>query len=255
VIPPGQVGKLTATLDTSAQSGDIGKGVSITTNDPTVPVVQVVIKARIVGSVVLLPGFTGLISNRQAETYGTPFMIRQEPGEEGMLQITESHASVPWIDVEVRKLTEKYPSERGVPAGWPGDWRLVAKLKKDAPVGHFKETVRFKTGLPREPEVTLQLVVDVRPPVNLNSAEVHLVPGQPLIVLASLRRDLAPQEAQAVKLTAPEGLSARTEPGRGRFFKLHLEWNGPPPDAPVELRMEVAGQTQTTPILIGKAAQ
>ncbi len=247
MIPPGQVGEIKTTLDTSTLSGMIGKGVSITTNDPYSAEVQVVVRARVVGSVLMLPGYKSLLSNRQIETHRAPFLIRQEPGEVGKLLISKPRASVPWIDVEVRELTEKYPSDRGLPAGWPGDWLLVATLKKGYPIGHFQETVHFNTGLKREPEVTLQIVADLRPPVNLNSPEISLVAGRPLMVLASLRRDLDPQ---AVKLSAPEGLSARAEPGRGRFFKLHLEWNGPLPDAPVELQMEVAGETQTMPILV-----
>ena len=34
------------------------------------------------------------------------------------------------------------------------------------------------------------------------------------------------------------------------MFKIHLEWNGPLPNAPVELRMEIAGETQTTSIQV-----
>lgn len=253
MIPPGQVGEIKTTLDTSALSGLIGKGISITTNDPYTPDIQLVVRARVVGSVLMLPGYTGFLSNRQIETRSTPFLIRQEPGEVGKLLISAPRASVPWIDVEVRELTEKHLSDKGLPAGWPGDWLLVATLKRGAPIGHFQETVRFNTGLQREPEVTLKIGVDLRPPVNLNSGEVSLVVGQPLTVLASLRRDLDPKTV--VKLSAPAGLSARAEPGRGRFFKIHLEWNGPLPDAPVELRMEIAGETQTTPIRVVAADQ
>ena len=247
MIPPGQVGEIKATLDTSTLSGLLGKGISITTNDPYTPDIQVIVRARVVGSVVMLPGFKGMLSNRRIETHSTPFLIRKEPGEVGKLLVSELRASVPWIDVEVRELTEKYPADKGVRPGFPGDWLLVVTLKKGAPIGHFRETVRFNTGLTREPEITLQIGADLRPPVTLNSGDLSLVAGQPLMVLASLRRDLDPQ---TVKLSAPQGLSARAEPGRGRFFKIHLEWNGPPPDAPVELQMEVAGETQIAPISV-----
>jgi len=247
VIPPGQVGEIRTTLDTSTLSGLVGKGVSITTNDPYVADMQVVLRARVIGSVVMLPGYKGMLSNRRLEARRTPFLIRQEPGETGKMLISKVHASVPWIDLEIRELTEKYPSDKGLPAGWPGDWLLVATLTKGTPIGHFQETIRFNTGLAREPEVTLQIAADLRPPVNLNSQEITLVAGQQLMVLASLRHDLDPQ---AVELSAPEGLIARAELGRRRFFKLHLEWNGPLPDAPVELQMVVAGETQTTPIVV-----
>ena len=247
MIPPGQVGKIHTQLDTSAQAGLIGKGVSIFTNDPAVSVSQVVIRARVVGSVAMLPGYRAMISNRNPETRSTPFLIRKEPDEPGEARITEARASVPWIGVEVQELTEKVPSERGIPAGWPGDWRLVATLKQGAPSGRSNQTVSFKTGLPREPEVTVQIAVDVQPPVNLNAEEIRLVAGQPQTVLASVRQDL---RTQKLSLSAPNGLSARVEPGGRRFLKLHLQWSGPPPEAPVELLMEIGGETQTTPIVV-----
>jgi hypothetical protein len=229
-------------VDTSALAGLVGKGISITTNDPAVSTVQVVVRARVVGSVLLLPGFKAMLSNRQVETRSTHFLIRQEPGEMGKLRVTEPVVSAPWVDLEFKELTEQYPSKRGIPAGWPGDWVIVATLKKDAPAGHSNETIRFKTDLPREPEVTLNLSVNVMPPVNLNTPDLRLVAGQPQMVLASLRRDLEPQP---VVLSGPDGLTARAENGRGRFLKFHLEWSGEPPDEPIELVIEVAGETQT----------
>ncbi len=248
MIPPGQVGKLHAKLDTSALTGLVGKGISILTNDPAVASVQVVIRARVVGSVLMQPGYKALLSNRRDMTKATHFLIRQEPGEVGEIEITGARASVPWIDVEVRELTEKYPAEKGVPAGWPGDWILRATLKEGAPNGNHKPTVHFKTGLTREPEVELQIAVDVQPPVNLNSGEIRIVAGQPAMVLASTRQGLSQDQ---VKLSPADArLSARTEAGRGRFFKIHLEWSGPPPDAPVELRMQIGNETQTAQVVI-----
>lgn len=250
MIPPGQVGKIHTSLDTANQAGLIGKGVSITTNDPVISIAQVVIRARVVGSVLMLPGYKAMVSNRNPEMHSTHFLIRKEPGETGDASISEPRASVDWIDVEVEELTEKFPSEKGIPAGWPGDWRLVATLKKGAPSGRFNETIRFKTGLPREPEVTLQLAVVVQPPINLNTEEIRLVPGQPQVVLASVRQDL---RQLPVELNAPEGLSARVESGGRRFLKLHLQWNGPAPEAPVELQLEVGGEKQIAQIHVGAA--
>ena len=94
----------------------------------------------------------------------------------------------------------------------------------------------------------LSIATQSRPPVNLNEPEISIVAGEPSTILASLRGDLSPQ---AVKLTAPEGLNARAERGRrGRIFKIHLEWSGPVPSEPLELLMEVAGETQTTPVRV-----
>jgi len=247
VIPPGQVGEIKAKLNTLTLSGMVGKGISVFTNDPITPNIQVVIKARVVGSAIVKPGYKGFLSNRQVETRSLPFLIRKEPGEFGDLDITEASASVDWIDVEVRKLTERWPAQKGLPSGIPGEWLMVVQLKQDPPYGQGTEEIRFNTGLKLEPVVRLSIATDVRPPVNLNFSELSLVSGEPSTFLVSLRRDLEPQP---VKLTAPEGLSARAESGGGRFFKVHLEWSGPAPTEPLELGMEVGGETQTVPIAV-----
>ena len=248
MIPPGQVGELITRLDTSTLSGLVGKGVSIYSNDTRSPGIMVSVRARVVGSAVVLPGYKALLSNRRIETRSQPFLIRKEPGEVGDLRITGARASVPWIDVEVRELTENWPGEKGLPSGFPGDWLLLAALKPGAPFGQSQEEIRFNTGLRLEPEVRLSIATESRPPVNLNEPEISIVAGESSTILASLRGDLPPQ---AVKLTAPEGLNARAERGRrGRFFKIHLEWSGPVPSEPLELQMEIAGETQTIPVRV-----
>jgi hypothetical protein len=93
--------------------------------------------------------------------------------------------------------------------------------------------------------VTLEIKVAIQPLVNLNSEEIRLVVGQPLMVLASLRNGIG---QRPVKINAPEGLEARYESGRGRFFKIHLLWNGPPPDGPVTFEMEIGSDVQTVEV-------
>lgn len=229
----------------------IGKGVTIFSNDEMTPRILVSVRAEVVGSVLLLPGYKGMVSNRQPETRTQHFIIRKDSRESGELRIARVSSTLPWVEVDARELKEKHPSQRGVPAGWPGDWLLTATLGKDAPNGTHKGEIRFETGLEREPEVELDLSALVQPPVNLNSPDVQLIVGQPQVVLASFRRDLDPQTP--VEVRAPDGLSARVEPGRGRFFKLHLEWSGQPPSRPVELQLEVAGETLTTSVTVNAA--
>lgn len=250
VILPGRAGQLIATLDTSTLHGDIGKGISITTNDRYTPIVQAVVRARILGSVELMPGYKAILSNRNPLTRTQAFLIRKEPSESGILRVSSARASVPWIDVEVERLDEKRLAANGMRTGFPGDWILRATLKGNVPQGRSQEWVKFDTGLPREPEITILIAADLHPPVNMNASQISMVAGEPKIVLASLRQDL---REQTVRLISPEGLTARTEPGRRRFFKIHLEWNGAPPEGPVELRLEVGGESQTLPITVTAA--
>lgn len=237
-------------MDTSTLSGLIGKGITITTNDADQPKQQVVVRARILGSVQLRPGNKAILSNGRIATKAQSFLIQKELDETGDLVVTAARASVPWIAVAVERVEEKRPSADGLPSAFPGDWILTAALKGVIPAGRFQEWVRFETGLPREPEITIHIAANLFPPVNLNDQEVSLIAGEPKILLASLRQDLEPQP---VRLSGPAGLTAETEPGPRRLFKIHLEWIGDLPHGPVELRIEVAGETQTVPLTISAA--
>jgi len=238
-------------MDTSELSGPIAKGISITTNDPHTPVLRVVVRARVLGSVELLPGNKAMLSNRVPQMSAQAFLIRKDPTETGELSVGSMNASVPWIELQAERVDERRPAADGLPTALPGDWILRASLGNNIPTGRTQETIHFETGLQREPEITIRVATDLHPPVTLNSPEVTMVSGRPLVVLASLRQDL--EYPQPIELTAPEGLTARIEPARRRFFKIVLEWSGEPTGAPVELRMDVAGETQTLPVTVTAA--
>jgi hypothetical protein len=252
VIQPGRAGQLKITMDTSGLSGAIGKGVSITTNDPHTAVLRVVVRAVVLGSVEVSPGKKAILSNRTPQTKSKLFLIRKEPTETGELSVGSLAASSPWIDVQAEFVESRRVAADGIPTAVRGDWILRAALKSETlPTGRTQEWVRFATGLPREPEITIALATDLQPPVTLNLPALTMVAGQPKVVLASLRQDL--EYPQPIEITASEGLTARIEPSRRRFFKIVLEWNGDVPVAAAELKLEVAGESQTVPVTVTAA--
>ena len=245
-IAPGESGTLDVVVDTSTLAGMIGKGVSITTNDRYMSTVQVVIRAIVLGSVEILPDNRAVLSNRSPDLKTHAFLVRQQPTEEGELLVQRATASVPWIAIDAERLTVRREAAEGLPRAFPGDWIVRVALTGDAPAGRTREEVRFGTGLQREPEITLDIAIDFHPPVSINLAEIRLAAGKPMILLASLREDLA---SQPLRMSASDGLSVRTEPGPGqrssRFFKIHLAWNGEPPATPVEFHVEVGKESRT----------
>jgi hypothetical protein len=251
VIQPGRAGKIKITLDTSTLAGAIGKGVSITTNDPHTPVLRVVVRAVVLGSVEVSPGKKTILSNRTLQAKSQLFLIRKEQTETGELAVGALAASAPWIDVQAEFVESRRPAGDDIPTAVRGDWILRVSLKREAPTGRTQEWVRFATGLPREPEVRIDLATDIQPPVTLNEQAVTMVAGQPAIILASLRQDL--EYPQPIELTTSEGLAARVETARRRFFKIVLEWNGEAAGGAAELRIEVAGERQVVPVTVTPA--
>jgi hypothetical protein len=223
------VGYLSASLHTGKLRGKIGRGITVQTNDPNKPKVHLTIRAHIVTSVVLLPHEQLAIINTDKRRDRSRLLIRKDPSESGDLKITDLSVTADWLAVKVRQLEEPLPAAGGVPAGLPGDWLLDIALNGPARYGrHRNERVTFKTGLERQPEVVVPVVVDLRPPVNLSSDKVVLpqpVDGEPstATVLVSLRRGLAASDLLVD--AEPDSLSVELEQSGGRFYKAHVRWS------------------------------
>ena len=236
---------MTANLDTARLSGPVGKGISIYTNDPSRPNARVAVRAIVQGSVQLLPGYESLLSNRAPDTRTGWFLVRQERDETGTLKISDMRGSADWITYDAWRLDEKRPpTGDGLPTGFPGDWIVEVSYRGSAPYGRSKESVTFATGLPREPEVELTLVVDMQPPVTLNEQEIEVQAGQTKTVLASLRRDLVGAE---LKVSSSEGVEVVSEKGLGRFLKIHITADADGQADPLVI-FEVGSERQAVPI-------
>jgi hypothetical protein len=251
VILPGRVGKVIANLDTKRLVGFVGKGISIYTNDRSQPHTRVSVRANVLGSVQMLPGYEVMLSNRRPESYVGSFLARKEKTESGELNLKSFQPSVDWLSVTATQLTEKRPPMGdGLPTGFPGDWLLHVRFNDDAPYGRSKQTVRFGSSLPREPTVELGVMVDLQPPVSINAGSITLAPGETKTVLASIRKDLVGSELSA---TGTGGLRVDVEKGMGRFYKVHLGWSTNVDPAGGVLTLRVGRETLS--IEVGKSAQ
>ncbi len=204
-IPPGQAGKVTATIRTEGLRGPVAKTITVTSNDPVRPTMTLTLKAVLVGSVELLPGpaMSIQVSGPAQASGPSRLLIRREPTEEGTLQVSGITSSVPWLAVTARPVGTTEPAAGGIPPAQPGDWILEAKPGADAPSGMSRVEVRFKTGLTREPEVVVPVSVSTPVAVsvfpmqrmNLQMAGKTFVAGQAKLLL---RRDAAVQEEMKI---------------------------------------------------------
>jgi hypothetical protein len=229
VIPPGQVGHIDAKLDTHKLRGSVGRGITVYTDDPALPKVFLTVKATVVGGVVVLPQEMLSVAGRGRGRNIPSVLLRREASETGQLEIADATPSVPWLVVTTEKLEQSRPGADGMPAGMPGDWLVGVTLGPSAPYGRFRESLKLKTGLERQPELTIPVLVTRQAPIRLSAERVafprEVDPGQqPQTVLLTVRRDLDPT-ALTVE-TDSELLTVELEPSGRRGYKVHVRWQG-----------------------------
>ncbi len=227
-IPPGQVGKVTAAVKTENYRGQVEKSITVTTDDPTKSTVQLRIKANVVGSVVVLPRAGLAFPAGMNWDYSGRLLVRKDETEKGELKISDVTTSAPWLIAKARKAEDNEPAAEGAPAAQPGDWILDVSVAEDAPKSQAGHTVKFKSGLPREPEVTIPVSVVLQNAIRVTPTPLYIPPptdpakeatGQ---LTALLRPGLGKETLKAS--ASPEAFSVKVEPDGTRKFKPTVMW-------------------------------
>lgn len=249
VIPPGKVGTIKASVHTANYKGSIGKSVTVTHDDASQGPITLSMLAKIVGSVEVLP-YPALQIARHRRGFEDPalLLVRKDATEEGKLALSGLTASSPWLKVGFRNVTGDEPAVEGLPAAMAGDV-VVSVQALSPPPGSHAETLTFKTGLKREPQVMIPVTVTVQPAVSLNSNDLILTPtaaspdGATGQVLASLRDDLDPKSV-VVSSDSP-GFKVRVEPPGEPGFRVIVDWERKGKNPPTEtvIHIKVGGET------------
>lgn len=174
VIPPGEAGKVNAAIHTDNLSGAVSKVVTVTTDDPGRPTFALTLRATIVASVDFYPSRSMFVAARNPDNPGGKVLARKSANEKGSLEVTGLTASVPWLKVSARKLEAAAPAGAGLPPSIPSDWLIEARIEGEPPPGRNAVQVKFKTGLAREPEIEIPVVVIVPAPLSFSSPVLDL---------------------------------------------------------------------------------
>jgi hypothetical protein len=254
VIPPGKAGTIKASVHTANYKGSIGKSVTVTHDDASQGPITLSVLAKIVGSVEVLP-YPALQIARHRRGFEEPalLLVRKDATEEGKFALTGLAASSPWLKISARKVTGDEPAVEGIPPALAGDV-VISVQAVDPPVGTHAETLTFKTGLKREPQVTIPVTVMVQPAVSLNNNDLILTPtaaapdGASGQVLASLRDDVDPKSV-AVTSDAP-GFKVHVEPPGEPSFRVIVDWERKGKDAPTETVIHIKAGQETTDLRV-----
>src|SRR4030095_2808574 len=220
-IAPGQTGKIHAVVDTTTFNGPISKGVTVFSNDPDTPQVELTIRAKVEPFVSVKPGYARYITVQGEPLEGNIAQTIWVP-DGAPMDITGVDSPWPFLKVSYR---EAKPDERVADAKGKV-WRVEMTLSNDAKVGPLSDYVTIHTNHPKQKIVQIPVsgfvrpVIAVTPPVA-DFGKVEL--KQPLRKALNIRNFAT----EPIKITGVEqnlkGIDAKLEPlEEGREYQVRL---------------------------------
>ncbi len=223
-IAPGQTGKVHTVLDTTTFNGPISKGVSVFTNDPANPRLELTIRAKVEPYITVKPGYARYITVQGETKQGSIVQTLWSP-DETPLEVTGVDSPWPFLAVTYREATaeERLPTAKGK------QWRVERKLSNDAEVGPLSDYVKVHTTHPKQKLVQIPVsgfvrpVMAVTPPVaDFGAFELK----EPLSKALNVRNFAT----EPIRITALEpslkGIEAKVEPLEdGREYQVRLVLN------------------------------
>lgn len=258
-IAPGKEGKVQATIKTGNFRGAIEKSITVTTDDASSAPQELRVKANVLGSATLLPRPGLAFPAGLTWDYSGSVIVRKDETEKGTLKVADLKTSVPWLVAKARRVEGAEPAARDLPAALPGDWIIDVQVadnadSKAAPGQH----VRFTTGLPREPEVTIPVSVVFQTAMRatptplllpLPTGEAKQSDG---MVTTIVRPGLGKEKLEVT--AAPSAFGVKLEPDGPRKYKATVTWKAgadAPKDGTVTFR--VGKDSLAVPVHVGDA--
>src|SRR5262245_43560684 len=137
-IAPGATGKVRVTVDTDTFNGPIAKGVTVYTNDPATPTIQLTVRANVGPFVKVKPGYARFITVQNESKEGTIVQTLWTP-DKSPLEIVKVDSPYPFLNV---RFWEAKPEERLKEIADQQQWKIEMHLSNDAPVGPLTEPVK-----------------------------------------------------------------------------------------------------------------
>jgi hypothetical protein len=184
VIKPGEMGKVTAHVDTTNFNGPITKSVTIETNDPNAPSSVLNLQAIVKPYVDALPAGFIRYNLIEGDTDTQSFTLVSD--EEAPFEITKVDVPGDYVKVAYAKIEKP---EELLKAGRTGQSQYhfnVTLGGVDAPVGPLAEKIRIHTNSTHQPEYNVSISGLVRPSVRVEPQAINF-------------GEVAPTDASAVR--------------------------------------------------------
>jgi Protein of unknown function (DUF1573) len=166
-IAPGQIGKVHVAIDTATFSGAVSKGVTVLTNDPQAPEIELTVKANLQPMISVKPGYARYITVQKEPKQGIITQTLWAP-DGSDFDIVKVDSPYPFLTTTFREAkTDERQAVEGVAAGKGKQWRLEMALSNDAPVGPLSDFVTVHTTHAKQKLVQIPISGFVRPVVTV----------------------------------------------------------------------------------------
>jgi Protein of unknown function (DUF1573). len=231
VIKPGQTGKVTAHVDTTAFAGPIAKTVTLETNDLTTPTAQLTIHAIVKPYVEAFPaGFVrfNLLQGEADTQTVTLYSEEEEPFQVTNVETPPAEpGKKPWVAATFEKVTAD--ADKAPNVGRPGQDQYKLRITvggPDAKVGVIADKVHIITTSKHQPDYFVSVNGVIRPafrvePTALNFGEVSPADvAATRMVIVHSNNLKAPETfvvSKAVSSVASVVTSIKPTPNKGEF--------------------------------------
>ena len=220
-IAPGKTGKVHASVDTSTFNGAISKGLTVFSNDPATPQLELTIRAKVEPYISIKPGYARYVTV-QGEPVEGDITQTLWTNDGSSMDITGVDSPWPYLKVTYReaKPEERQPDSKGK------QWRIEMKLSNDAKVGPLAEYVTVHTNHPKQKIVQIPVTGFVRPMIAVTPqvADFGTIELKEATKKVINIRNFA---TEPIKVTGVEetvkGIEAKLEPlNDGREYQVQL---------------------------------
>ena len=222
VIPPGQTGKITATIDSKKYSGKLDKAINVVSNDPIKPKTVVNLKCSILG-VTILP---------TSRAYFNTYTGQSQTKELNVATLGDAEinahaiASKPNIVLRLEKTDHKKPVDKN--EYWI-QYKLFITIPENYPEGRFAESVTVASNSEYTTTSHVRIAGSVSPAlvvspavVRLNSTNGKKLPQRIIKLTKKIGDDFA---VTNVIVDPPQLKATVEETEKGRQFSVKLSWS------------------------------
>ena len=245
VIPPGRVGKITASLETQHYHGAISKSIRVTTKEPTPQEAMLELKAMVVTPVDVSPSETPVLRTNYGESATTELTLSASDGKPfDVLAITAD----PTISVSIRAApgvpvatSKRKPASKPAVATGSNRYLMTITSNKDAAVGNAIVNLSLTTSVHKAATVTLRPFLIVAGRVQVLPARIYLQPSaatQPQRVSVSKPGGTG-LEILGVESADPDFTATVSPVAEGREYDVVVTYKGKPDRGPIDTSITV----------------
>lgn len=222
LIKPGQTGKVHAVIDSTTFNGPIAKGVTVFTNDPDTPQIELTIRAKVEPYISIKPGYARYITVQGEPQEGNVVQTLWAP-DGSSWDITGVDSPYPYLKVAYH---EAKPEER-VPDAKGKQWKVEMKLANNANVGPLSDYVTVHTNHPKQKLVQIPVSGFVRPVMAVTPPVADfgkITVKEPLKKAFSIRNFATePIKVTGIDPSLPNGIETKLEPlEEGREYQVRV---------------------------------